>query len=189
MKHAKDCSAILLAGGFSSRMGRCKAELDWHGVPLVRHQAEKLRSLGIGEIVLSGYAAPVEGTVYAPDLIPHRGPLSGIHAGLLAVHDPCALVIPVDAPLLPEELLRRLIRAHTGGVTLVSHGGEPEPLIAVYDRALAGDCEEILRGPRTSVRRLLERAETRTLEYTGDLRLLANCNTPEEYREICEQTN
>ncbi len=185
MKHAKDCSAILLAGGFSSRMGRCKAELDWHGVPLVQHQVEKLRGLGIGEIVLSGFAAPVEGTVYAPDVVPHRGPLSGIHAGLLTVSRSAALVIPVDAPLLPEELLRQLIRAHTVGVTAVSHGGEIEPLIAVYDRALAGDCEEILQSPRTSVRRLLERTETRTLEYAGDLRLLANCNTPEEYREIC----
>lgn len=185
----KNCSAILLAGGFSSRMGRCKAELDWHGVPLARYQVDKLRRLGIGEIVLSGYAVPIEGAVYAPDVVPHRGPLSGIHAGLLTVSKPAALVIPVDAPLLPEDLLKRLIHVHTAGVTLVSHGGELEPLIAVYDRVLAGTCEEILQSPRTSVRRLLERTNCRTLEYAGDPRLLANCNTPEEYREICNYVN
>ena len=188
-------SAIVLAGGYSLRMGRNKAELDFHGKSFVQHQVDKIRRLGIEDIVLAGYSAPLEGARFAPDLYPHRGPLSGIHAGLLAIREPCALVLAVDTPLVPEALLLELLAAHQGGVTvaeahrsgvtLTAFRGDVEPLIGVYDRALAQRCEDILQGSATSIRQLLHRVPLTALPYTGDPRLLANCNTPEEYERIC----
>ena len=178
-------SAIVLAGGYSLRMGRNKAELDFHGKSFVQHQVDKIRRLGIEDIVLAGYSAALEGARFAPDLYPHRGPLSGIHAGLLAIREPCALVLPVDTPLVPEALLRELIQAHRSGVTLTAFRGDVEPLIGVYDRALAQRCEDILQGSATSIRQLLHRVPLTALPYAGDPRLVANCNTPEEYERIC----
>ena len=46
-------SAVLLAGGRSTRMGRDKAWLDWHGVPLWRHQLEKLTALQAERVFIS----------------------------------------------------------------------------------------------------------------------------------------
>ncbi|MBP5743892.1 MAG: nucleotidyltransferase family protein [Oscillospiraceae bacterium] len=37
-------SAVVLAGGYSSRMGRNKAELSIQGCSFLEHQVEKLRS-------------------------------------------------------------------------------------------------------------------------------------------------
>lgn len=178
-------SAILLAGGYSARMGTDKAELPFGGVRLIEYQARRLRGLGIRDIVAAGYAGPVEGTRFVPDIYPHRGPLSGVHAGLCAIENPRALVLAVDTPLVPEALLRDLLREHQGGVTIAAHAGKTEPLIGVYDRALAPVCEELLRGGRTAMRKLLDRAAVRLVAYTGDTMLLANCNTPEDYRAIC----
>lgn len=182
-------SAIILAGGYSSRMGREKAELLFHGKSLVRRQAELLSSLGIEDILLSGYTGAVPGTRFVPDIIPHRGPLSGIHAGLAAAKHGAALVLAVDTPLVPPPLLEELIGAHRTGVTIVSHSGGWEPLIGVYDTALAPLCEKLLHGENSSIRQLLRQTELRLLEYGGDARLLMNCNTPEDYAALLSYEN
>ena len=179
-------SAIILAGGHSSRMGQNKAELDFHGCSFLQHQVDKLRAVGVEDIVISGYPKAISGTKFVPDIYPGRGPLSGIHAGLLAIKNPCALVIAVDTPLLPKELLEKLMESHSYGITIVKCGEELEPLIGIYDKALFDACEDILRGTKTSIRRLMAKAGFETLEYTGDPALLMNCNTPAEYQKIQE---
>ena len=178
-------SAVVLAGGYASRMGRDKAELDFHGRSFVQHQAEKLRALGIEDILLAGYTKPLEGARLIPDIYPHRGPLSGIHAALLAAENPSVLVLAVDMPLLPLALLEALIEAHEAGITLTTMSGKWEPLIGVYDVALAPVCERLLRGEDSSLRALIRESELRTVAYRGDPMLLLNCNTPEDYRSIC----
>lgn len=181
-------SAIILAGGYSSRMGQNKAELSFHGVSLLQYQVNKLRSLGIEDILIAGYPGGPDGCRYVPDVYPHRGPLSGIHAGLLAAKEPRALVLAVDTPLVPESLLKELIEAHKAGITIVSCGGELEPLLGVYDKALARDCEELLRSAATSLRKLFQKVWVTTVEYRGDPAFLINCNTPEDYRKILIRT-
>ena len=177
-------SAVVLAGGYSSRMGRNKAELSIQGCSFLEHQVEKLRSVGIEDIVVSGTKNAPEGCRCVPDIYPHRGPLSGVHAGLLTAQHESALVLAVDVPLVPAETLEALLDAHSCGVTMLLHDGKEEPLIAVYDRALAELCGAILQSERTSVRRLLEQTQVRRLPYTGDASLLINVNTEEEYQAL-----
>ncbi len=177
-------SAIVLAGGLSSRMGSCKAELDWNGTSLIEHQVNKLKGVGIDDIIISGYSKPIKGTRFVEDKYPRKGPLSGIHTGLLAAKNSHCLVVAVDTPLIPQETLLALIQAHLGGsrsVTILSHGEKIEPLIGVYERWLSAAVEQILQGDNTSVRVLFERTGISRLEYTGDTSLLCDCNTPAEY--------
>lgn len=180
----KRCSAILLSGGRSSRMGKNKAELDFHGVSFLQHQADKLRAAGIEDIVVAGSPNAPALCRCVPDVWAHRGPLGGIHAGLLAIREPRALVLAVDTPLVPVTLLKELMKRHKNGITVVSCRELIEPLIGVYDKALSGMCEEILRGEDTSLRKLFQTVGVSTLEYTGDASLLMNCNTPEEYDRL-----
>lgn len=177
-------SAILLAGGYSSRMGSSKAELPFAGTTMLEHQVRRLRQLGVEDILLSGYEAPLPGTRFVPDAYPHRGPLSGIHAGLAAARHPACLVMSVDAPLVPLFVLDGLLRTHTTGVTAVEHGGQPEPLIAVYDRDLATLCGELLQGERSSVRRLFDAVGVHPYPCELPEPWLSNCNTPGEYRAL-----
>ena len=178
-------SAVILAGGSSSRMGCDKAALSFRGVTLLEHQVNKLRDLGIGDIVIAGRPSDAQGLRWAADEFPRRGPLGGIHAGLRAIENERALVLAVDTPLIPGEFLLRLIASHRGGVTLASLNGTPEPLIGVYDKALASECEAILRGPRSAIQELYGRTGCTLVEFDGDPVLLTNCNTPEEYARVC----
>ena len=181
----RETSAVVLAGGQATRMGRDKAALELCGVSFAQHQVNKLRALGIDDVLLSGCAFSVTPARPVPDIYPHRGPLSGIHACLLEAGNPSALVLAVDSPLVPAEFLMELIAAHRGGITLASFRGEVEPLIGVYDRALARACEALLRGDNYSLRALFQNTGVNTVEYRGSPELLLNCNTPEDYRRIC----
>ena len=112
MKIAKEISGIILAGGKSSRMGTSKAELEWKGGTLVRCQAEKLRKIGITDIIIAGYSGYVENSRYVPDIYAGKGPLSGIHSGLLVAENETCFVMGVDIPLLSEQIIIDMINEH-----------------------------------------------------------------------------
>ena len=173
-------SGCVLAGGRSARMGTDKAALRLGGRTLLELQAEKLRALGLGELLISGTAV-LPGARTVPDLLPDRGPLGGLHAALSAASLTCCLVLGVDVPLVPAAALRELIEAHAGGATLLACGGRTEPLIGVYDCALAAPIEVLLRAGGAPVRALLDRIPVHRVDFQGDPALLTNCNTLAEF--------
>lgn len=184
----KNTSAIILAGGKSSRMGTDKALLPYRGTTLLEWQIRKLRSLGIEDIMLSGRREWTEGVRCIEDEFPDRGPLGGLHACLKQAVNPSCLVITVDTPLVPESCLTALVREHhrsTGEATILRHGERTEPLIGVYDSRLYSVAETVLMGENRSVRRLLSEVEYKTFCFTGDDSLFFNCNTPNEYERLC----
>ena len=180
---AENVSGVVLAGGYSRRMGTDKAELKLGDLTLLEIQVRKLREIGIGDIMVSGYDKPVEGPRPVGDIYPHRGPMSGIHACLKAAKNPACLVVSVDVPLFPKEWLEKLVQEHEGPSTVLSHGDQIEPLLAVYDTDLARLAEELILSGERSVRKLMNDPELKRLEYTGDPELLLNCNTPEDFRK------
>ena len=180
---AADISGIVLAGGFSRRMGTDKAELKLGELTLLELQVRKLRQIGIADIMVSGCRKPVEGTRAIEDIYPHKGPMSGIHACLKAAKTEACLVVSVDVPLFPAEWLEHLIQAHDDPVTMLCHGDEMEPLLAVYDTALASMAEELILSGDRSVRSLFAGSKVKRLEYTGDPDFLLNCNTPEDFEK------
>ena len=183
-------SAVILSGGKSSRMGSCKAELPWGEKTLVEHQADKIMSLGIGDIMVSGYSKPVAGTRYVPDIYPAKGPLSGIHACLCTAKRSACFVISVDAPLFSPDEMKLLINAHLEGsrpITVAEHCGTLEPLIGVYDSSLSDAAESVLQSANTSVKHLLDQIGFAVCEFP-DANSLRNCNTPDEYNKLCADT-
>ncbi len=97
---------FVLAGGKSSRMGVDKATLRFCGKPMVAIAVEKLRSF-CAEVSIAGNRDDL--AEFAPVVREARtdaGPVAGIEAALLACTQPWALFVPVDAPLVPAEMLR-----------------------------------------------------------------------------------
>ena len=90
------CSALILAGGKSRRMGRDKARLELAGRPLLARQIELARELRADKIFISGRA----GADYAAfgcevlfDFYPEAGPLAGVERGLATATAPFLLVL------------------------------------------------------------------------------------------------
>lgn len=177
-------SGVILAGGASSRMGVNKAELRLRGGTLLQIQIEKMRALGITDIMLSGETCPrLPGVRVVPDVLPGNGPLGGLHACLQAARHEACLVLSVDVPLLPSAALAYLCRAHRGGATLLGHGQLEEPLVAVYDAHLAAGIPGLIQEGRRSARALAPPHLRNIFAYRGPGELLENCNTPGEFSE------
>ena len=128
-------SAVILAGGRSSRMGRDKAFVEMGGRPLLARQLEMVRSLGTDEVFISGrpntdytaFAVPV-----LLDQFPDAGPLAGIHAALTAANNPLLLVLAVDLPAMDAPVLHRLLQVAPGKGVIPRLGGQVEPLADIY---------------------------------------------------------
>lgn len=130
-------AGVVLAGGKSSRMGRDKALIEFHGKPLIAHAVALLQLAGL-PVSISGTRedlarfAPV-----VPDSESDRGPLHGICCGLAASNADMVVFTSIDLPLLPVELIRRLLAmAQTTGnlITLVSVNGFAQTFPAVIHR-------------------------------------------------------
>ncbi len=182
-----ECSAIILAGGKSSRMGEKKALLSLHGKPFIELIIEKLQSIGVTDIVLSGYEYSHEKVICVEDIYKNKGPLAGVHAGLKAIKGNSALVIAEDAPLFPEWFLRRLTECHRQGeweITVSYCKGRLQPLAAVYDQSLYKNCEELLKAERASLMDLILGRHYREVAFDGNELLIRGCNTRDEYERL-----
>ena len=134
-------SAILLAAGESTRMGRLKALLPWQGLTLVEYQVQSLQEAGAAEVVLvighrgDEVEAPMKGkpgvkAVSNPDY--RQGKATSVKAGLrhLSSSTQGILVLAVDQPR-PPNILKTLINAHLDGAALITtpvhrgHTGHP----------------------------------------------------------------
>ena len=179
-------SAVILAGGKSSRMKTDKAELELSGKSFVQFLTDRLISLGMTDIMISGYKGSVSRTRYIPDIYPGKGPLSGIHAGLYAALGQKVLFVPVDAPLIPVACIGQLLSSHTNGITAAVCGDRLQPLTAVFDKELYAECDAFIRTGRLKVSELMEKTGCKKVIFDGDELLIRGCNTPEEYWRLRE---
>jgi molybdenum cofactor guanylyltransferase len=158
-------SAVLLAAGKSSRMGRDKALLEVDGRPLWERQRDLLVGLGAAEIFLSArpdqpWARSAPGfTAVLHDAFPGGGPLTGITAALERSSTPHLVVLAIDLPRMSEAWFERLLAPRAPGVGGVGRNGDFfEPLAAVYPREFRPLAWEALAAARYSLQPLLSRA-------------------------------
>jgi molybdopterin-guanine dinucleotide biosynthesis protein A len=157
------CTALVLAGGASSRFGTDKTRATIGGRPLLE-LVTAAAAMVVDEVVVVGTWAP-SGCRVLIEPGPRRGPLGALAHGLAQVDTELALVLAGDHPRLQRELLAALVdRAVTGpgrqhDAVVPLRDGRPEPLVACYRTALAGVAEGVLATGRSSMRDLLARVD------------------------------
>ena len=182
-------SAVLLAGGKSSRMGRDKAALLVEGQPLWRRQLATLTATGAGEVFISGRPdgpwAPELGSI--PDDAPDCGPLGGITAALRHCSSPWLLVLAVDMPKVTPAFLRALLaEAAQSKIGIIPElNGYPESLAAIYPKAALPHAEAALRDGRLKLQPFIQSLVSAGLARlrpvpTDEAPIFTNWNTPAE---------
>ena len=184
-------SAVLLAGGRSSRMGLDKSGLAWDGVTLLTHQARTLRLAGAQQLLLSGrreQALQLEGFALVTDSESGAGPAAALADAWRETHAQVLLVLAVDLPRMPVEYLRELAlgawQQERSVVPVL--GGRYEPLAAAWHRScmpeffgaagrsLQGICSILAAGDLLTVRQVSD----------GEAQLFENLNTPADYQRL-----
>jgi molybdenum cofactor guanylyltransferase len=169
-------TAIVLAGGGSSRFGSDKLAATIGGMPLL-HRAV-LGVVGVADelvIVIApeapepslpgGIAVPVR---FVRDPEPDKGPLVGVLAGLQATRSGLAIIVAGDMPLLVAEVLRSCldVLGHGGNdaVVLEDVSGmlRPFPMALNVAAARLAAAAAVVAGERR-LGRLLERLGAHTL--------------------------
>lgn len=187
-----DVTAVILAGGTSSRMGRNKALLPCRGGRFIDAIHRRLAELFDEVVVITNTPGdyPLLACRTAPDIYRGKGALAGIHAGLVHSETPRIFVVACDMPYLNPTLIRVLVdEMDSRHDVLVPIGGKGflEPLHALYRKSCLTEMEAALKADRKSILDLYDRVRTRI--FTGDevrridpdFTSFRNINTPEEY--------
>jgi molybdopterin-guanine dinucleotide biosynthesis protein A len=130
-------TVAIQAGGQSLRMGSDKGLLPLAGKPLIEHLLARVAGLG-DEILITtnqpqGYS--YLGVKLVADSVPGSGALVGLKTALSAAQGSSVLVLACDMPFVSRPLLQHLIRlAPQADVVIPQHGGNYEPLHAVYNK-------------------------------------------------------
>ena len=192
--HEIEFSAVILAGGKSSRMGRDKAFVEVGGSSLIVRQIALVRDVGAGEVFISGR----EGVDYSAfgcrvlvDKFPDAGPLAGIERALDASISKLLLVLAVDMPAMNLAMLRKLLASCVAvrGVIPRTKDGI-EPLAAVYPKAAWGKLKfELQQGRAPGAKWLAEECVAvglaRFMELSdAEAESFASANSPEEFRKL-----
>ncbi len=195
---SKRVSGVLLAAGRSSRMGRPKQLLPWHGVPLVRHAAQTALSSQLSEVIIVvGFESSSVRAAVAD--LPVRivqndryeeGQAASIHAGIaaLAPESQAAMIMLVDQPLLQATTIDLLIAAWQLPWLIVApqHAGRRgHPVLfarPLFDalRAIEGDL-----GARNVIKR---HADALRVVEVADAGVVIDMDTPEMYRCLSERS-
>ena len=112
-------SAIVLAAGESSRMGRPKALLEWRGRPFLEHVCDALRRAGVEDrVVVLGRASrevlaawTPSGEKVAVNPHPEHGQLSSLREGLREAAESAEgfMICLADQPTVQPETYRKIM--------------------------------------------------------------------------------
>lgn len=164
-------NCIVLAGGKSSRFGTNKVLQVFGTQNLLQRVLVRVNCL-VSAITIVGADKPDDlGVRDFPklkvirDIYPGKGPLGGIHAGLIASSYDHNLVIASDMPFLNQALLKYMIGLSAEFDLVIPRlGNFVEPLHAIYSRRCLTPIEILIKQNNLSMLRLLPLVRTRYIE-------------------------
>lgn len=154
----ENATAIVLAGGKSSRMGgEDKSMLPIDGRPLIAHIVDQLE--GHFDEIIIGSNDPDKYNFLnkrvVPDIEKDKGPLMGILSCLKASNSELNFITACDIPTMNTKLIHDMIQVAGDSEIVMPVSGENnyEPLYAVYKKSIIPAVEKILKN---NGRRIIE---------------------------------
>lgn len=186
-------SAIVLAGGKSSRMGKDKALLHIQGVPLLRLVCDIASALCNPVYVVTPWPERYQDLVPATCQfiqevpLPH-GPLVGFAQGLAQVQTDWVLLLACDLPRLRVEVLQDwaavLDSVGEEAIALLTHHAKGwDPLCGFYRRSCLPALTDYINQGGRSFQHWLAQHPVQVLPLP-DAQMLFNCNTPADLASL-----
>jgi FdhD protein len=189
-------TAVILAGGNSTRMKSNKALLPYSGELFIERIHRQLSAL-FPEVILVTNTPEYYSFLpcrMVPDEFPGLGSLAGIHAGLKHSKTEHIFVVACDMPYLNSELIRQMIAKTSGSdVVIPESDGGLEPLHAMYSKNCLPAMEDALKSGIRKIVDCFDWSKVSVLSKSEiavvDPEFLSfrNINTPEEYFRFREE--
>jgi len=188
--HIPDITAVILAGGQSSRMGSNKALLPYRGGRFIETIHRQLLELFPEVLLVTNNPEQYE---FLPcckvaDCYPGMGALAGLHAGLYHATTPHIFAVACDMPYLNSALIRRLSNLRNqADVVIPQVENGLEPLHALYGKGCLPFMEQALLADRRRIVSFFP--QVRVQQFSQDqvatidptFASFRNVNTPSDY--------
>ncbi|MDD2319887.1 MAG: formate dehydrogenase accessory sulfurtransferase FdhD [Geobacteraceae bacterium] len=189
-------TAVILAGGKSTRMKSNKALLPYSGELFIERIHRQLSAL-FPEVMLVTNTPELYRFLpcrMVPDEYQGLGSLAGIHAALKHSSTEYVFVVACDMPYLNSELLRQMVAKAQGcDVVIPESDGGYEPLHAIYRKSCLPAMEEALQSGKIKIVDCFDWSKVSVVSrdeiVAVDPEFLSfrNINTPEEYFRFREE--
>jgi molybdenum cofactor guanylyltransferase len=185
-------TAVILAGGKSTRMGTDKALLPWQGMPMLKrvytvaqHCCTKVEILTPW---LDRYRELLPDAIFKREQQPGTGPLIALAQILGQVQTPWLLLLACDLPLLDSVTLQGWIKqlpATDPAWAYVPYGNDRwEPLCGIYHVNALPSLQTFMADGGRSFQRWLNQIPAVPLGVDDAIAaMLWNCNTPTDWQE------
>lgn len=183
---------LILAGGYSRRMGQDKAYLKFHGKPQIEHVFDLLGKY-CTEIFLSKRkdqkAYKHFNCINDDSQFSNHGPLGGILSAMKEYPEADWLVMACDLPFVTDETIQTLFDLRDpekiATAFISAQDGLPEPLCAIWEGHAYGSILKLFDKGIDCPRKILIQSDTHLFKANNP-HWLDNINTPQEYEQIKE---
>ncbi|MBE9178918.1 molybdenum cofactor guanylyltransferase [Oculatella sp. LEGE 06141] len=191
-------TAMILAGGHSSRMGQDKALISVQGTPMIQRVYQIADQCAVQVYVVTPWIARYRELLPShcrfvqeaplPDGIEMNGPLVGFAQGLMQVETEWVLLLACDLPRLQVDVLHswmtQLSTVPDEAIAfLPSRSVGWEPLCGFYRKRCMPLLWEFVEEGGRSFQRWLSKHPVQTLPLP-DPDMLFNCNTPDDLSTV-----
>ncbi len=160
-------SAIILAGGKSSRMGTDKGLIDINGKAMVQWVLDLVKEFTDDIYIIS--ANPNYNQFNYPlvsDVFPNAGPLGGIYSGLLKIKNKKALILSCDTPFIEVKTIENLIENSLDfDITYAIENNKPHPLIGIYNQNCLPHLKNCIQNQKLKMTLAFEDLKTNPISF------------------------
>ena len=187
--------AVILAGGMARRMGgNDKGLVELNGQPMIAHTIARIAPQ-VDRILINANRNQSQYSdlgfpVISDDLSGYLGPLAGMVTALGHTSADYLLVVPCDCPLLPQDLVPRMlaaIQSQQAEMAVASDGTREQPVVLLMKPQL-----------RTSMKAFLDKGERKidfwyaqhhcvVVSFEDQPNAFVNVNTPEQKQQLAAQ--
>lgn len=190
-----DITGIILSGGKSSRMDENKSFLKIGNKTIIERILELMKSIFTNVIIITNTLDEykfLDVSLYE-DIYKWKGPLAGIHSGLMHSKTEKNFVISCDTPLMTKEMVEYILNFKTEKpITFCEAAGYHQPLVGVYKKEVVTEIEMLLNTNNEKTDRSLYhflKIVSAEIIHPGDLymyndEIFFNVNKKEDYEKL-----
>jgi len=195
MTQVSDITAVILAGGKGRRMqGQDKGLIALNGKLLIQHVISAIAPQ-VGQLVINANRnlqqyAELGYPIVSDTLDDYQGPLAGFLAAMHSISTPDMVTVPCDGPLLPHDLVKRLVKAReqaAAEIAVVHDGQRLQPVYTLMSTHLEQDLETFLESGGRKIDLWYAQHNMVQVDFSDTPEAFLNINTPQDRDKLQRQ--
>lgn len=180
-------TAIILAGGNSSRMGEDKGLLNLNGTTMISHVINTLKEITDDiHIISNNNEYEKFGLSVHCDIIPNMGPIGGLYTGLLCSNSEVNIVVSCDSPFVSSSFLNNLLLLSDNfDVTVPAYNDTVHPMIGIYNQRIIKTLKQQIDSNDLKLMLTIEKVKHQIIKFSSldsdiDPIIFSNINTKQD---------